>query len=123
MSESKKCIVMDCTNCSDEGEFVGDLCYPCHNFVTSGKGVHSQAYRNARRVSTRKMVLDLEFLPKDDTKREELNCMFCKMKDCDHVISLWRWCNTPQRIGVHDTCLDRHEAIRAKQASWEARRT
>ena len=42
----KKCIVMNCANHSDEGEFVGDLCSPCHEFVTSGRGVHSQAYRN-----------------------------------------------------------------------------
>jgi hypothetical protein len=46
----KKCIVMGCENHADEGKFVGDLCSPCHIFVTSGRGVHSQAYRNARQI-------------------------------------------------------------------------
>ena len=46
----KKCIVMNCANHTDEGKFVGDMCSPCHTFVTSGRGVHSQAYRNSRQI-------------------------------------------------------------------------
>jgi hypothetical protein len=44
-----KCIVKDCENHSNEGEFNGDLCYPCHAFITNGEGVYSQVYRNTKR--------------------------------------------------------------------------
>jgi hypothetical protein len=44
-----KCIVKDCKNHSHEGLFVGNLCSPCHVFVTEGKGFYSQAYRNIKR--------------------------------------------------------------------------
>jgi hypothetical protein len=40
-----KCIVKDCRNHSDEGKFVGDLCFPCFRFLTTGEG-RSQAYTN-----------------------------------------------------------------------------
>ena len=41
-----KCIVKDCENHTHEGKFVGDLCSPCHAFITTGEGGQSQAYRN-----------------------------------------------------------------------------
>ena len=44
-----KCIVKDCENHSNEGKFNGDICYPCHAFITNGEGVHSQVYRNTKR--------------------------------------------------------------------------
>jgi hypothetical protein len=47
---SMKCIVKDCINQTHEGQFVGELCAPCHKFVTTGNEVHSQAYRNAQRT-------------------------------------------------------------------------
>lgn len=46
----KICIVKDCTNTDHPetgGEFVGDLCYPCHAYITTGDSPHSQAFRNA----------------------------------------------------------------------------
>jgi hypothetical protein len=33
----KKCLVFGCTNCEGEGLFIGDLCLPCHNMLTTGK--------------------------------------------------------------------------------------
>jgi hypothetical protein len=45
----RKCIVKDCENHTDQGRFTGDLCNPCYEFISKGKGVHSQAYRNAQR--------------------------------------------------------------------------
>ena len=51
MSRKKhvKCVVKDCQNHRDEGEFVGGLCYPCFRFIVEGVDVccTSQAYRNA----------------------------------------------------------------------------
>jgi hypothetical protein len=44
-----RCIVKDCQNHRHEGKFVGDLCSPCHTFITTGEGEHSQAYRNSQR--------------------------------------------------------------------------
>ena len=46
MSKFDKCIVKDCENHKHQGLFVSDLCYPCHQFITEGKGTHSQVYRN-----------------------------------------------------------------------------
>lgn len=43
-----KCITKDCLNHVNEGEFVGELCAPCWDYIANGKGVHSQAYRNAQ---------------------------------------------------------------------------
>lgn len=37
MAEYKSCIVKDCTNRSDQGEFVGDLCGACYAHLTTGK--------------------------------------------------------------------------------------
>lgn len=51
MSRKKhvRCVVMGCQNHRDEGEFVGNMCVPCHRFVVEGVDVActSQAYRNA----------------------------------------------------------------------------
>ena len=44
-----KCIVKDCINQTHEGLFIGELCKPCHEFVTTGNGVYSQIYRNTQR--------------------------------------------------------------------------
>jgi len=32
---------MDCENHANEGKFIGDLCSPCHAFITTGEGDHS----------------------------------------------------------------------------------
>jgi hypothetical protein len=45
----QKCVVLNCTNHKSEGKFQGDLCAPCYVFVSTGKGVYSQAYRNTQR--------------------------------------------------------------------------
>ncbi len=47
--EPEKCIVRDCENHKHQGRFVGDLCSPCHAFITRNEGKYSQAYRNAQR--------------------------------------------------------------------------
>ena len=44
-----QCIVHNCENTDDPetgGEFVGNICSPCHEYITTGKGDCSQAYRN-----------------------------------------------------------------------------
>ena len=43
-----KCTVKDCQNHVNEGKFIGELCAPCWDYLTNGKGIHSQAYRNAQ---------------------------------------------------------------------------
>ncbi len=32
----KKCLVNDCTNHAHEGVFIGELCSPCHQMMTTG---------------------------------------------------------------------------------------
>jgi hypothetical protein len=34
---AEKCIVQGCENHRGEGPFVGDLCSPCHSFITRGE--------------------------------------------------------------------------------------
>ena len=45
-----KWIVKNCENHNDHGGFTGNLCNPCYQFITAGKGNYSQAYRNANPV-------------------------------------------------------------------------
>lgn len=51
-----KCIVKGCKNHTHEGQFIGDLCKPCHEFITTGNGHHSQAYKNATQVGALKFL-------------------------------------------------------------------
>ena len=37
MGHKMKCIVHGCSNHSEEGEFVGDMCKPCHDMITTGR--------------------------------------------------------------------------------------
>lgn len=48
-----QCIVLNCTNRKKEGQFFGDICGPCHRFITTGEGRHSQAHRNAVAIAER----------------------------------------------------------------------
>jgi len=105
----KKCIVMNCTNHTDEGAFIGDLCSPCHKFVVSGRGTHSQAYRNSKSMEPRRMIQDLEFVAEFDPDRGQLTCLFCQMLNCDHTITLRG--NGTRMIGLHLKCLESHEAV------------
>lgn len=43
---ARRCAIPGCANHTDEGRFVGELCSPCHSYITLNKGTHSQAYRN-----------------------------------------------------------------------------
>jgi hypothetical protein len=43
---SIRCIIKGCRNHKHEGRFVNDLCSPCYEYLTEGKGEYSQAYRN-----------------------------------------------------------------------------
>jgi hypothetical protein len=47
MKHSLKCVIPGCTNRTDQGDFVGELCVPCYSYVIGEKLVNtSQAYRN-----------------------------------------------------------------------------
>ena len=43
-----KCIVKDCENHKNEGGFEDGMCLPCYLFITTGEGIYSQAYQNAK---------------------------------------------------------------------------
>ena len=43
-----KCIVKGCENHKNEGGFEDGMCLPCYLFITTGEGIYSQAYRNAK---------------------------------------------------------------------------
>lgn len=46
LQDARRCLIPGCLNHTDEGNFVGDLCSPCHAYVVLNSGTHSQAYRN-----------------------------------------------------------------------------
>jgi len=50
MSEERQhgtpCITLNCPNRVGQGMFVGDLCSPCHSYLTTMSGRYSQLYRN-----------------------------------------------------------------------------
>ena len=60
---TRKCIVKDCKNHEHQGDFVGNLCAPCHHFISEGSGTCSQAYRNA--LNTALAPADVEVLCKE----------------------------------------------------------
>jgi hypothetical protein len=44
-SESEeKCIVFGCSNRKGEGTFIGDLCAPCHKYITTGEIGHANSF-------------------------------------------------------------------------------
>jgi hypothetical protein len=45
-----KCIVKDCTNHEHEGRFIGQLCSPCFEYLSTEEGVYSQARRNVQKL-------------------------------------------------------------------------
>ena len=53
MDKIINCSTHDCKNKSNLGKFIGDLCYPCYEFITKGKGVHSQAYKNTLKLKNK----------------------------------------------------------------------
>jgi hypothetical protein len=41
---SNKCIVFKCTNYKHQGNFVGDICAPCYETITTGKLIPSNNF-------------------------------------------------------------------------------
>ena len=41
IKNSRICIVKGCLNYSNEGEFIGDLCVPCYEMLTTGRIHHA----------------------------------------------------------------------------------
>lgn len=54
----KKCLVKGCDNHSDQGTFIGDLCLPCHETITTGRinpnslTFISEEYRQKEKLKT-----------------------------------------------------------------------
>ena len=42
----RRCLIPGCANRTNQGLFIGRLCYPCYSYLIENKGIHSQAYRN-----------------------------------------------------------------------------
>jgi hypothetical protein len=62
---SKKCIINGCENRNDQGEFHGDLCCPCHEYISNNKGNNSQAQINEEQIiMLRKYLRSLKGLTK-----------------------------------------------------------
>ena len=57
-----ECAVLNCTNRQGEGAFAGPICSPCWQFITTGEGRHSQAYRNAIETAVQKLRRKLQLL-------------------------------------------------------------
>ena len=80
-----KCAVKDCENHSNEGQFVGLLCLPCHTFIAGDGGLYSQAFRNssdmikqaveAEREACAKIVYGLSDCCSDNNAQEIVNAI------------------------------------------------
>ena len=57
-----ECAVKDCRNNTNEGVFVGLLCYGCHEFISGEGDKSSQAYRNSKKTEVMQMQDLLEAL-------------------------------------------------------------
>ena len=58
-----KCHVKYCENHDHQGLFIGIVCSPCYEFLSIGRGKHSQLYRNtvaAEREACAKLCDDLD---------------------------------------------------------------
>jgi hypothetical protein len=72
-AKNKQCIVKGCENlrydpekpeeCDDHGLFYGEMCAPCHEFITTGFGEFSQAYRNAIMVASKMLSNAIRRVP------------------------------------------------------------
>jgi hypothetical protein len=84
-------IVKDCENHKHQGRFVGDLCSPCHAFITRNEGKYSQAYRNAQREwqgltddEIKEIVGPWGSLPVDGYTRKLFDQIEAKLKGKNH---------------------------------------
>jgi hypothetical protein len=41
LSNKNKCIIYGCCNEKHQGEFIGDICKPCYEIITTGKAEHN----------------------------------------------------------------------------------
>ena len=78
-----KCIVFNCENKKHQGGFVGELCSPCHEFITTNKGKFSQAYRNSFVELTDQEIKEIIEKHSRSSRRElivEIMCELLKKK-------------------------------------------
>lgn len=77
-----KCVVPNCVNESDQGDFAGCVCMPCYEYLLLKSGTHSQAYRNdidrkhgeRIREVKRKKEREKEFNARNQSWERECNC-------------------------------------------------
>lgn len=60
-----KCIVHNCSNTTDKGKFVGDLCFPCHQMLTTGQLSYGDSFLGELRREFEKLKLHVSYVPKD----------------------------------------------------------
>lgn len=53
-----ECLVQGCENKRSQGEFVGDICKPCHTFITRSEGTNNQVYKNAVKSAYERLIGD-----------------------------------------------------------------
>ena len=104
---NKRCIVFDCQNRESQGRFIGDLCVPCHDALTTQPKAgrqYSQVWRNS--LQTARMF---------DRDREE-HVMNMNLKKAFDIVDIlnndkddnWSYCaevdavNKTAKISVYD---------------------
>lgn len=112
----KKCLIPGCTNTDDQGVFVGNYCWPCHEFFSMGLHGHSQAERNykeRRDDVVNPTYLDWNIIRWRAIDHYDRMINWAKKQDLDDVPDLsrmqywlgegWRWnsCSYCQVIGSH----------------------
>lgn len=46
MNDYAKCLVKGCNNRKNQGVFIGDLCKPCYNYLTTGNVGKTESFLN-----------------------------------------------------------------------------
>ncbi len=81
-----KCIVKDCENHVHQGNFVGAICSPCNQFLTTGEGIYSQLYRNTVVAEREACAKRLEEYRMNDGKSGQHSDWYFVIDECIAVL-------------------------------------
>ena len=84
-----ECVVQYCDNNSNGGVFYGNLCGPCHEYVTLGRGIYSQAFRNTQAEVLKERERCAEIAAEWDETHPNTNYGKCIAVDIRTRIGKW----------------------------------
>ena len=76
--KTERCIVKGCEHRTDQGLFVGSLCFPCYEFIIGMHSPYSQAYRNAMLFAANSLTQSFRLRPEGTEERDKNQQRFPK---------------------------------------------